>query len=327
MSQVTNTHLLLTGASGFLGTEIIKLCQAAGTPLRSVSRKPLSREDHVCLDLSAETLPASLFAGVDTVIHAAGLAHQFGSAADDEAAFMAVNATAAETMIRAAAANGAQHFVLISSSGVYGPQSDMRIESDPCRPQGHYAVSKFRGEELTTQVAKETGIKLTILRMTTLYGEGDRGNLNRLTSAIQRKRFINIGKGDNRKSLIYKQDAARACLLAAAKTPVEKIQHFNVANEPVAMSQVVASICDSLGCARPWTLPASLVTGIASVASAVCLGKGPFARVKGTVAKWLSDDTFSGAKFAEHFGYAPNVPLSEGIDRQVKHFLNQAPSK
>ena len=63
---------------------------------------------------------------------------------------------------------------------------------------------------------------LTILRLATLYGEGDPGNVGRLMRKLDRGRFLWIGDGSNRKSLLYKGDAARACM-AVAERPASGI--------------------------------------------------------------------------------------------------------
>ena len=56
---------------------------------------------------------------------------------------------------------------------------------------------------------------LTILRLATLYGEGDPGNVGRLMRTLDRGRFLWIGDGSNRESLLYRGDAARACMAVA----------------------------------------------------------------------------------------------------------------
>ena len=73
------------------------------------------------------------------------------------------------------------------------------------------------------EISRMPHVDLTILRMATLYGEGDPGNVARLMRAIDLGRFIWIGNGMNRKSLLHKEDAARASL-EVAKTPASGIQ-------------------------------------------------------------------------------------------------------
>ena len=68
---------------------------------------------------------------------------------------------------------------------------------------------------------------LTILRLATLYGEGDPGNVGRLIRTLDRGRFLWIGDGSNRESLLYKGDAARACM-AVAERPASGINIYNV---------------------------------------------------------------------------------------------------
>ena len=58
---------------------------------------------------------------------------------------------------------------------------------------------------------------LTILRLATLYGEGDPGNVGRLMRTLDRGRFLWIGDGSNRKSLLYRGDAANACMAVAER--------------------------------------------------------------------------------------------------------------
>ena len=66
---------------------------------------------------------------------------------------------------------------------------------------------------------------LTILRLATLYGEGDPGNVGRLMRTLDRERFLWIGNRRNRKSLLYKGDAARACM-AVAERPASGINIY-----------------------------------------------------------------------------------------------------
>ena len=319
-SNTSIAKILLTGASGFLGQAILRECERTNTPIRCLGRSEQPRiTDYHQLDLANETLPNSMFSGIEIVIHSAGLAHQFGKAGNDQSAFQAVNVTAVENTIRAAAESGVRRFVLISSSAVYGPNGDFQNEDSPCQPVGPYATSKFNGEEAATQIARETGIELIILRMTTLYGAGDRGNMNRLLHALDRKKFVNIGKGSNQKSLIHKSDAARACLLAAQSKINSPIAIYNVAAPPVKMKQVLEGFCRSLKRAKPWSFPAPLVTFCSGLLSTLSLHKGPFARIHNTIKKWLASDSFDGSKFAADFEFEPQIDLASGLADQVSH--------
>ncbi len=318
--QEKTNRLLITGAYGFLGSEIVRQCQQAGRPVRSVGRQARPTvPDYTRIDLVNDEIPDHIFAGIDTVIHAAGLAHQFGRSGTNEQAFDQVNRVAVTRTILAAAHNGVKHFVLVSSSGVYGPSASFATEATFCNPEGFYAISKYVGEKAAIAIAQESGIRLTIARMTTLYGAKDRGNLDRLIQAIDRKRFVQIGPGTNRKNLIHKVDAASACLALAdaAKGPIEI---YNVGGESVTMQQVVDEITQALSISKVCKIPTPLATMPATLLSTLCLGKGPAARLRDSVNKWLRSDQFDTSKFRNDFGFSPRMSLPVGIRNQVEHY-------
>ena len=224
--------VLVTGATGFVGSRITSFLEESGVKVRATGRShqpPPGVSDYRPVDLATVTNLSPLFEGQGAVIHSAGIAHQFQRFPGDEMAFQAVNVEAVERLARAAAAAGVKHFVLLSSVKVYGtPDQTPRVETDRCAPVGPYAVSKFEGEQKLLQVAKETGMSATILRLSPVYGEEDRGNVARLMRAIDRGWFLWVGAGGNLKSLIHRDDVARACacLRSRALPPRHKSTTF-----------------------------------------------------------------------------------------------------
>ncbi len=181
--------------------------------------------------------PGPLPKGLTCVIHAAGLAHVFDSARTGNAPFHSVNVAGTVNMLQAAVRAGVGHFILISSVSVYGPFTEGSWNEDaPCKPAGPYASSKYEAEIQARDIAVKTGISLTILRLATLYGEQDPGNVGRLVRLLDRGRFMWIGTGANRKSLLYKEDAARACVRAASR-PASGIGTYNVSAPPCTMAR------------------------------------------------------------------------------------------
>ena len=138
----------------------------------------------------------------------------------------------------------------------------------------------------------DSAAKLTILRFATMQ-IGDSGNVARLIRGLARSTFIGFGSGLNRKSLIYRDDAARACL-AACEGSGPGCEVFNVSGPPLTMREIVASICEALRRPQPrlW-LHEDLVKLTSLAANA--LGD-PF-RVSQAIRKLTRDDSYSGAKF------------------------------
>ncbi len=314
--------LIVTGALGFLGSEIIRQARVVGLPVRGVGRhdpKASGVRDYWRADiLDAERLRPSM-EGVDTVIHAAGLAHVFDKSRATNTPFALVNETGTEVVASVAAKVGVRHFVFISSVAVYGHRNagEPRDEASPCFPEGPYAESKMRAERRAAEIAEHSGMRLTILRLTTLYGEGDPGNIARLVRLIDLGRFVWVGDGQNRKNLLYRGDAARACLQVIG-APQNGIETYNVSGPPCTVRELVVRIAGELGRPLPhWRVPGWLVAGMVRFASRFAAGRGLFGTAEAGVRKWLSEDVYDSSKFEQAFDFLPNVDLAEGIRREV----------
>jgi nucleoside-diphosphate-sugar epimerase len=252
--------------------------------------------------------------GVSAIVHAAGLAHVFGRRANDSAAFDAVNETGTSNVVDAALELGVPHIVLVSSVSVYGAYPGTQCdETVPCNPYGAYAGSKRRGElRAIERMAKGNG-SLTILRFATIYGEGDRGNVAKLIGLLDCGRFIWPGTGQNQKSLIYKDDAARACL-CALRRQTSGIEIFNVSAQPATMREIVAAICRALRRPVPrFEIPLCLL----NTAGKSFRAMGDPWQFGQRLQKFIHDDVYDGSKFESAFDFCPQTSLSEGIRREV----------
>jgi UDP-glucose 4-epimerase len=257
---------------------------------------------------------------VTALVHAAGLAHVFGPSAKDPTGFNAVNEVGTSNVVDAAMESGVPHIVLVSSVSVYGGYHGAQCdETVPCHPQSPYAISKWRGElRATERIAKGRG-SLTILRFATIYGEGDHGNVAKLIGALESGRFIWPGSGLNHKSLIYKDDAARACL-RALECPVSGTQILNVSAHPATMREIVSAICQALGIPIPHLgIPQALL----KIASAMSRGLGDPGQLSQQLQKFIRDDIYNGSKFETAFDFCPAISLSEGIRREVEFLQAQ----
>src|ERR1035437_4290529 len=212
MSGIT----LITGSNGFLGSGIVRQALAGGLRIRAsdIGAKSISSAvDYRQADLLDPAGLAGGLAGGETVIHAAGLAHVFGRTADSDARFDTVNRVGTGNTVRLAAEAGARRVVVFSSVSVYGESGRHGCaENAPCRPERPYALSKWRAARDAAEIARSHKLDMVILRLATLYGEGDPGNVGRLMRAIDRRRFVWLGNGSNRKRLVLRGDAATACL-------------------------------------------------------------------------------------------------------------------
>ncbi len=311
-------RLMITGASGFLGSEIVRLARTTGWRVRALVRNPQKRIEGVEViqgDIADPAVLRRACEGVSAVVHAAGLAHVFGPATKDLARFHAVNATGTAQLVGAALEAGVPHIVLASSVSVYGEYFGEKCdESVPCHPESPYATSKRQAEIEAAERTAAVQASLTILRFATIYGEGDHGNVARLIGALDRSRFVWPGSGLNRKSLVYKEDAARACL-AALERPLPGTEIFNVAAQPASMREIVSAICCALGRPVPRLgIPMALLR----VAGAISHKMGDPGQFGQQLRKFIHDDVYDASRFEATFGFSPAMPLVEGMRREVR---------
>jgi UDP-glucose 4-epimerase len=272
--------------------------------------------DYRPLDLLDGEGLAQSMEGIDGVIHCAGLAHVFhkGTRSED---FQAINELGTARVMQAAVTAGVRHLVLVSSVSVYGRHGGASDEKTHCKPDSAYARSKYQAELRAVEIAEAAGLNLTILRPATLYGEGDPGNVARLMRAIDRGRFFWVGKGNNCKSLVHRDDAARACL-AALQHPLPGIGIYNVSGAPRTMREIVEGLAAALGRRPPrWSIPAGLVLAVARGAALLVGGRGRLGSLPSTMQKWLADDVYDGSKFQRTFNFTMDVDLAEGLRREV----------
>lgn len=305
--------MLVTGATGFLGRAVVRRL-SQDWRVRCGSRSGSSVEgghEHARLDVATGEGLDQACGGVDAVIHCAGLAHQFDGG--NAAAFDAVNAVGTGRVVATAAKLRVPRVIVASSISVYGSGSGLRDESSLCAPDTPYGRSKLAGEQAAA-AAIGSDATVIILRLATLYGPRDPGNVARLAEAIRRRRFVPIGDGHNRKSLLHVDDAAEAIAQALQlKAPPGSVLTFNVSAPPVEMRAVVDAITSALG--RPrfrWMLPAWPVH-LTQRLWAVTGKPSPLRSIE----KFLSEDMVDTMRFESATGFVAAKAINENVLSQI----------
>jgi nucleoside-diphosphate-sugar epimerase len=312
-------RMLVLGASGFVGTAAAEAASRAGWAVRGAGgRRPARCADAVSVDLTDPTSLRSACRGAAVVVHAAGLAHVTGAAGRD-ADFEAVNVRGTAAVVQAAAAEGVRRLVLVSSVSVYGegicPPGGFD-ETAPCRPTSPYGRSKLAAEGIARDAVAGTGLELVVLRLATVYGPGDPGNLARLMRLIDRGRFLWVGTGENLKTLVHVGDVGRALVAAAPVGAPTGI--YNLTAPPVSMASVVAELARTLDRRVPAVrLPAGPCLAAARLLR-IFGSRG--ASVAESLRKWMADDLFNGGRFEQDFGWRPAISLAEGLRGEVAGF-------
>jgi nucleoside-diphosphate-sugar epimerase len=248
--------VLLTGASGFVGSHVLDALAARGIPT-VVLLRPTSNHRFIAPHLAmvevrsgSITEPASLAAalrGITQVIHCAGLVKAV-RAAD----LFAVNRDGTRNVVAAVNASRVQRLVHISSLAVSGPGTTAAParEAAPPAPVSAYGRSKLAAEE---EVLAHCRTAFTILRPAAVYGPRD-GEFLRLFKAARAHVRPTFGGGRQELSLVFVSDLA-AVILASLVHPGAPGRVFHVAaGETCTTRQLTTEIARQLG-VRTFPLP------------------------------------------------------------------------
>lgn len=205
-------QVLVTGATGFLGSAVVAHLRAAGRPVCAAVREagPSAGTGTVPVgDLNDKTDWTTALAGVDVVVHCAARAHVLKEAAADPLTqFRRVNTEGALTLARQAAAAGARRLIFISSIGVNGSETrgvPFRVSDEP-RPHSPYAISKHEAEQGLAAIAAETGLQVVVIRPPLITGPDPKGNLGTLARFIVRGLPLPFGLVTrNRRDLVSRE--------------------------------------------------------------------------------------------------------------------------
>jgi nucleoside-diphosphate-sugar epimerase len=185
-------RVLVTGAEGFVGRELVFAMRDIGMSVRAIVRHHqlpvrLPVETVNIRDLrESQDWPKTL-TGVDVVVHLAARAHVIVERAlnpIDE--FRAVNVEPTLRLFKACQAASVRRFVFVSSIGVNGvmTQGTPFRESDPPNPTEPYAISKWEAECGLRGLATDGRTDLVIVRPSLIYGPGAKGNFLRLLRLV-----------------------------------------------------------------------------------------------------------------------------------------------
>lgn len=161
--------VLLTGASGLVGSRLLPRLAEAGFECRALVRRDVDLPANITTvrgDLeNPDSLPQAL-EGVEAIVHLAALFRT-----DDEDAIWRANLNGTRNLIAAAEAHAAGARLIMASTGnVYNADTPRPSrESDPCTPTAAYPASKLAAEELL----RNSTLTWSILRLPFVYGDGD----------------------------------------------------------------------------------------------------------------------------------------------------------
>ena len=286
--------LLFTGASGFLGNNIIHLLN--GT--YNIISVGLSPQDTYLVDIATD-IPTFTDA-FDVVFHAAGKAHSVPKTEAEKRLFFDVNLQGTKNLCTALERSGIpKAFIFISTVAVYGCDSGENItEEHPLNGTTPYALSKIKAEKYLEGWCVMHNVKLSILRPSLIAGPNPPGNLGAMIHGIKNGKYLSIAGGKARKSVLMVQDIANLLPML-----IEKGGIYNVCDSyQPSFRELEMVIYKQLNKKLPLSIPYWFAKSMAIFGD--CFGeKAPINSLK--LRKITHSLTFSNEKAMRELGWKP----------------------
>jgi len=315
--------VLVTGAAGFIGRNVVSSLLERGTAVRVLVRdarrtESLGSSEVVVGDLTQPDTLAGIERGVQTVIHCAARLGKWGTGEEE---LYEVNVRGSINLLERFRDAKLHRFVHVSAGGVTGPLAGKDAdETYECRPATPYERTKLEGERQVLQRAGETGIPVVVVRPTFTYGPGDPHKLA-LFRAIKRGRFAFIGNGESVNHPVYVDDVVAGILLAAARGEAGQVYIIG-GPRPVTKRELVRVMAEALGVAPPRLRVPRRLGWWAAIAMELLGRTAGFEPIltRSRVMMMGDDFGYSIEKAKRELGYAPETGLEAGIAATVRAY-------
>ena len=323
---------VVTGASGWLGRNLVRALVAQGREVRALCGSP---EEVPLLEVVSPAIRASVGdvrdpsqvgeffadAGGATVFHVAAVIHP--SAVRE---FFDVNVGGTEMVLDAARRSAAARFVHVSSNSPFGANAlptDRFVEDSPFHPYMGYGASKLEAERLVGRAHDRGDLDTVIVRAPWFYGPLQPARQSQWFRALRKGRFPMLGDGAQQRSMVYTDHLVQG-LLRAEATPAASGRAYWIADaQPYELRTILETVRDAL------TAEGFPVSGgqprLPRVAGVIAERMDGFLQSKGKYVQALHvlgelKDTIACdiTRAREELGFDPQTTLLEGMRASIR---------
>lgn len=323
--------ILVTGATGFLGSHIVRnLLENGREPVLFVRNPQKARaifSDHVGKleiregDMDHLESMGEALQDIDAVVHTAAYVSDW----DRKEKFDSANVVGTKNLLMMAHSRGIKQFIHISSLGIFGDtdQDNMDENHPPVLSSDPYSNSKIRSEIFVRKYSRANKIPFTILRPGFIYGEGDNHFFPNLIRNLREKKFRYVGSKDNILNTVYVGNVA-ALVNAVIGNKKCLGETYHIADrERVEIGTLIRQTAAELGLPEPEkVIPKKIAFAAATVIETLYRTLGlnqtpPVTRKKVTFA---GRSRSVNAEKAYHLLGGLPFPYEEGIKRTLESF-------
>lgn len=319
-----STVLAITGATGMVGSALIfELSNSKEYKVKGFCRT-LPRADEDLLIAVGPLETADLLddlTGVDAIIHTAARAHIMEDEADDPLAeYRKVNVQGTLNLARQAVEAGVKRFVFVSSVKVNGEATELNCPYTPEQqpaPEDAYGVSKLEAEQALTELCKESGMELVIVRPVLVYGPGVKANFLSMMSWVNRGIPLPLGAVNNKRSIVALDNLVDLLIVCATHPNAAGEVFFASDGNDLSTTEMLQEIGKGLGKpARLLPIPPALLDAGFSM-----IGK------KDMIRRVLNSLQVDSEKNYRLLNWRPPVSTAEAMKKTAQHYLSTISKK
>ena len=317
--------ILVTGANGFIGTQLAETLANSGHQVRNTARSiapnnPITSEMITCDLESADNLD-HLTAGCDAIVHLAGRAHVMSDdPATSESLYLSANVDVTRRLAQSAARTGVKRMILMSSVKVNGESTTIDspfTSQDIPNPQDPYGRSKTQAEQVLWNVASTCELEGVVIRPPLVYGPGVRANFASLIGIVNRGIPLPLGSIHNKRSFVA-IDNLIDCVTTALQSSNAAGQTFLVSDgQDLSTPELIRAIASSLH-KSPMLIP--IPTALLKLAATTAGKRNAYDRLCGSL-------TVDIASTKQKLSWTPPFTVQESLQRTVDAFIQSRDSR
>ena len=327
---------MVTGAAGWLGTNLVRALAAQRERVRCLVQAPEEAPFLELLGPSVEAVvgdvrdPVALDRLLDgvgeaTLFHAAAVIHPRRRTRE----LFDVNVGGTQMALDRSRRAAVARFVHVSSNSPFGANPTPRdrfTEESPFNPYLAYGRSKMEAEQLVSRSNERGDVPTVIIRVPWFYGPYQPARQTTFFSAIRRGRFPLVGDGTQRRSMAYTGNIVDGLLRAEATEAAAGRAYWIADAEPYELRDVLATVRSALEAeglpvtGRTRSVPVA-ASELAARLDALAQSRGRylqalhvFGELKDTIACDIS-------RARAELGYEPAVDLLDGMRASIRWCL------
>lgn len=328
-SPLAGADVLVTGGTGFIGSLLVRRLSSIGCRISLLveSESKIESSEHTMHqgDLSSCNVLVDAARDARVVYHLAAFTDPYAKSREAVKRCFTVNVEGTKNLL-ASLGPSTEHVVFFSTIYVFGYQNGEGIdEAHPANPSTAYGRSKLEAEYLIREWGSRNGVMTTCLRFPVVYGPENKGNILRMIDAIARRRFLVIGKGDNKRSMVYVENVVDAAIAVAYREEADGKVFIVTDGTDYSMLDLYQTISRSLGIRPlPLRVPISIPRLAGRAFDLATRVSGIDLPYNSQVLNRLTASlTFSAKRIEEDVGFRPRYNLCEGMKETVRWYKDK----